>query len=226
MAEQNLSVRTIIDEFVALGREHSGYLALVTAAITAGYIALDLVGNGAGTSISGLVVGIFVQFLVVERLLADRLPGGKATTRRYGAMFSSSLLSNIAVIVSLIVFIVPGLILLAAWSASTPFIVVEDMSGPKALRASWEATEGSRTPLTLVVTIGFAIIVAALALLFTGLYFLEGSAALAESDELRLAEIIPSNIIASAVSVVGWLFGAAVYRLLRPVGGEIEEVFA
>jgi hypothetical protein len=114
---------------------------------------------------------------------------------------------------------------MASWSASTAFIVVEGISGPKALGESWRATEGSRVTLTVILTLAFLAIVVAMVALFGGIYFLAGGFE-AAAEEASLAEIIPSNILASAISVAGWLFGAAVYRLVRPIEGVLEDVFA
>lgn len=227
MAGKGASVRDVINEIVALASENGGYLALVTAAVAAGYVVMDLLMQDGGYGISSLVVGILVQFLVVERLLGDRLPAGKAR-RRYGAMFVSAILGGLGIIVGFLFLIVPGVLLAAGWSASTPFIVVEEKGGVEALGASWEATEGSRLALALVVFVGGAALLIAFVLVMALSTFLSagGLDAWIASDQLGLVEIILSNIFASGFSVAGWLLGAAVYRLVRPMGGELQDVFA
>jgi hypothetical protein len=217
-----ISVRELLHDIFALAGEQAAYLALVGSLIAGGYIALDMLSDGA-SGIATLVVTLFVQVLVTERLLRDRIAGGRGH-RRYGSVFLASILAGLAVIVGLILLIVPGLILIAGWTASTPFIVVEGLGGAAALGASWRATSGSRLAIGIVATVALFAMIAAAAGAIGALYGIEGDRALA--DEPLVAEIVITNVIASAFTVASWLFAASVYRLLVPDGGHYDEVFA
>jgi len=229
MAEKSLSVREIVGEFTALGGAHAAFLAGVTALIAVGYVLLDLVA-ASGSAVAGIVVGVFVQYIVLERLLADSMAAtGKAPKRRYGAMFLSSIVGGLGILLGLALLIVPGLFLMAGWSASSAFIVAEEKGGVEALGESWRATERSRWALTLVVAIGFIAFVALIAAVIAASGFLAvagASGAAIGADGSTLVELIPANIAASAMSVASWLLGAAVYRLVRPMGQQLDEVFA
>lgn len=230
MTDKGFGVREIVDEFFVLCREHAGFLAGVAALVAAGYVALDIVA-ASSSAVSGIVVGVFVQYLVLERLLADYLPaaGSGAVTRRFGVMFVSSIVSGLGILFGVLFFVLPGVLLMAGWSVSAAFIVVERKGPIEALSASWEATRPARWPLTLLVGAAFAIFLA----LAGGAIF--GAAALAEgglggqavaADGSTLAEIVPMNIVASAMGVAGWVLGAAIYRLARPLQAQFDQVFA
>ncbi|MBV1686982.1 hypothetical protein KRR38_04655 [Novosphingobium sp. G106] len=154
----------IINEMVEVGRANFPLLAVTMLAIVAGFSLLDMLSSNASNAIN-LVVTIFVQYQIVERMLADRVPS-EPRKHRYGAMFIAGLLGGLATLVGFILLIVPGLFLLAAWSVTTPFIVIEDKSGTEALAASWRATAASRIPLMLVMLLGCALIGGGFAVLF------------------------------------------------------------
>jgi hypothetical protein len=113
---------------------------------------------------------------------------------------------------------VPGVFLLAAWSASTGFIVVEDMSGTEALGASWQATAAARWPLFFAFLLYGAVIIGAMvAIIFTEMELVaEGS----------LTQSLIINVATSLLTIAGWVLGAAVYRQARPAAGSLDAIFA
>lgn len=221
--------RDVTDEFFAVISEHFQFLAGVTAAIIAGYVAVDIMSSDAGAGFSGFAVGIFVQYAVVERLLSERLPEGGERRRRYWAIFIASLLGGLGMLVGFLLFVVPGIVLLAGWSASTPFIVAENKGGKEALADSWEATRGWRAPIAIFMFISFLIMLFGMVLTF-GLSEYVGESGMnmfvVGPHQVSLAEIIPINIFTSIFSVAGWVIGVAVYRLAKPYGRSMNEIFA
>jgi hypothetical protein len=175
-----------------------------------------MVSSGASNAIN-LVVTIFIQYQIVERMLADRVPS-ELRRHRYGAMFIAGLLGGLGTLVGFVLLIVPGLFLIAAWSVTTPFIVIEDKSGTAALGASWRATAASRVSIMLVVLLGIAL----LGVGFAGLFLFTGLS----ENALGVAGTIYVNLLATAVTVAGWVLAVAVYRLVVPYSGGFREVFA
>ena len=206
----------IINEMIAVAQANFPLLAATTLGIVAGFSLLDMVSSGASNAIN-LVVTIFIQYQIVERMLADRVPSGPRS-HRYGAMFIAGLLGGLGILVGFVMLIVPGLFLMAAWSVTTPFIVIEDKSGTAALAASWRTTAASRISIVLVVLLGCAL----LGIGFAGLFLFAG---LGEGT-LGVAGTIYINLLATTITVAGWVLGVAVYRLIVPYSGAFKEVFA
>jgi hypothetical protein len=116
-----------------------------------------------------------------------------------------------------VLFILPGLVLLAGWSAASAFIVAEDRGGAGALGASWRATAPVRVSLSFLV-LGYILV-----LLGGGVsvFFLPASL-----GGGQVTEVVLTDILTAAGSVLGWLFAAAIYRLAVPAEGALEHVFA
>jgi hypothetical protein len=206
----------IIDEMVAVARENLPLLALTLFGIVAGFSLLDLLSSGASNAVN-LVVTVFLQYQIVERMLADRI-SSERRKHRYGAIFVAGLLGGLGTLVGFVLLIVPGLLLMAGWSASTPFIVVEDKSGTAALGASWRATAASRTPLMLVVFLGCLLVAGGMASL---LLFVDRA-----EETMGVIAAIYINLLAGTMTVAGWVLGVAVYRLVVPYSAGFKEVFA
>jgi hypothetical protein len=220
----------ILREAGALIGAHAGYLAGVTLFVAAGYIALDLATPADASGIPSLIVGVVVQYFVVERLLADRLP--ETRRRRFGALLIASLLSGLGIIAGFILLVVPGLLLAAGWSAVAPFVVVDGKGGMAALGESWRVTARSRWAIVLVLLVTYAPAFAAI-MAFAPAPELAGLVPDRENAEIAATEISPgspliivvTDITVSALSTWGWLLGAAIYNLAVPVRERFEEVF-
>jgi len=206
----------IINEMTAVAQANFPLLAVTTLGVAAGFSLLDVLSSGASNAIN-LVVTIFIQYQIVERMLADRVPS-EPRSHRYGAMFIAGLLGGLGTLVGFVLLIVPGFFLIAAWSVTTPFIVVEDKSGTAALGASWRATAASRMSIVLVVLLGCAV----LGIGFAGLFLFTGLS----EDTLGVAGTIYVNLLATTITVAGWVLAVAVYRLVVPYSGGFREVFA
>lgn len=208
----------IWNEAMLLLRPHMGFVLGITALVAAGYILLDLGMGTDSSNIPSVVVGIVVQYLVVERLLAHRLTDEAAGRRNFGAMFVAALLGGLGIVLGLVLLVIPGLVLAAGWMASSGFVVAEGKGGVAALSASWRATAGSRMAIVLAIVVSylpaFALFIGALAA-FESVQMIDGPAA-----------IIVSDLIVSALGMWGWLLGAAVYSLAVPADTLAAEVFA
>jgi hypothetical protein len=175
------------------------------------------------SGIPSIIASIFIQYWVTEKLLADRLPADLSMRhRRYGAIFGSGILIGIGVIVGLVFLIVPGVILLARWSMATPFIVVEEMSSTQAMSASWEASRPSQLTLCLLYLVygGLFMLVLGGAGAFVAIGGANGVA------EFGWVETIVTDVAASALSIVGWVLAAAIYRTAVPSSRGLSGIFS
>ena len=174
----------------------------------------------------GTVVGVFVQYLVLERLLSDRIEVDNRTSgRRYGAMFGSQFIGGLGIILGCLLLVIPGLILLAGWSTSSSMVVAERQSSVEALKESWRATSGSRLTLTLVYGVGIVIAIALFAVSIGASNFLPKLGGVYGEDQQGLPAIIVLNVCTSAISMANYTLGAAVYRLVRPTTAGLDQVF-
>lgn len=228
MAARGFSIGQIVAQVSALVRENLPFLAIVAAIVAGAEVLIGLVAPKAAPAVA-LVVSIFVQYKVIERLLQDQMHMD-AGRRRYGAIFVAALVGGLGILLGFALFVVPGLILVAGWTASTPYIVVDKMGGVAALGASWRATRGSRMALAAIYVVGGVAFLAALALVggFSGFASLNG----VRTSQVQMAGTLPeaaavvSNIVGAVITVALWVLGAAVYRLAESGRNSLQQVFA
>lgn len=214
---QRIEFGEIAGEAGELLREHGQFAALVVLIIACGFSLLDLMSDRAA-NFANIVVNVFVQYLVLERLLADRIDGHAASGgRKYGALFGSSFLGTLGIVVGFVCLIVPGVLLLARWSLSSAFVVVERESSVDALSASWRATKDAQA----AVIISQLLILAAGALVIGGAIML----GLLTGAEGGLPEILFTNIGLGALSFAQWVLAAATFRLACPSSTALAGVF-
>lgn len=210
------TVADVLGQFRSVVLANFPFLAAAFAAIVGLYSAFDLLLPQGPQFIPQIVVGIFGQFLVTERLLADRLPEGRGH-RRYGAIFGSGLLSGLGIVVGLFLLIVPGLVLVARWSVAVPIIVAENAGATESLGRSWDRTSPSAVPVFLVYLIAMLVYAAGLAAIV---------AAFSADTPDGIISILSLNTVASVLSVLGWVLAVAVYRCITPGTHGLDAVFA
>ncbi len=226
MATKKVTFGGLFAEVSDLVARHGSYLALVTFAIAAGFLALDWLDLKSGergstallSSLSGVVVALFVQYSVVERLLADRRPPDQAAgVRFYGSLFGSLFLSSLAIGAGLILFVLPGVYFAGRWLTSTQQIVERQMSAMESLRASWEDSKPSQVVFTVANLIGLV----PMALVF-GLIYRPDVIALPGGFWVSNSSI---DAVAALGNVAGWVIATAAHRLAVPVFNQLNEVF-
>ena len=219
MGERHLQAEIIeiVDEFRDLLLMHIFYLLLAIAAITALYSVTDLFATPAATFVPSLVVTIYGQFVVVERLLRDRLPDGKGY-RRFGSIFGSGFLSGLAIALALVALVIPGIYLVARWSIAVPTIVAENRSSSESLTASWERTAASILPIFLVYLVAMIV--------WGGSIWLSIVFSTGTIDVNSMMLIVLGNALVGGVSVLGWVLSVAIYRCITPDDKRFDAVFA
>ena len=226
MTSRKVTFGELFGEAGDLATRHAGLLALVTVAITATFLGFDWLelrsdernGTALLSNLSGVVIAIFVQYKVVERLLADRWKSGQAVgVRRYGSLFGSLFVSGLAIGAGLILFILPGVYFAGRWLTSTQQIVERQMSAMDSLRTSWEDSKASQWVFTAANLIGLlptAVVV--------GLT-LQPDAIVLPGGYWGANAFI--NGLAAIGNVVSWVIATAAYRLAVPVTGHLDTVF-
>ena len=204
-------------------RAHLGLVLGAIAGITALYTLIDLLPNKNASTFPGALIGIYAQYHFIEALMPEYIVASEGRKRRYWAMFASGFLSSLGIIFGMVFLIVPGLYLMARWSASTPFIVAEGMGGVDALKASWKATDKARWPLFFVISAYCG----ALVLLCLGVGVAIGvTEVIFHQKGNSLVASISTNVLVSMVLVGSWVLSVAIYRCLKPSMAGLAEVFA
>ena len=206
-----------VQEFRDLLVAHSGFLFAAVAIITATFVAWELLISQTSEFVVQLTVTIVGQFLVTERLLADRLPEGRGY-RRFGSIFGSGLAGGFVIGIGLLLLIVPGIYLVGRLSAAVPIIVAENCPAIESLRASWDRTEQSKLPVFLLYVAAMVIWAGSI-----GLVLYLGTVDLGQA---ATAALVVLNLVVSVVTVLGWALAAAVYRQITPTTSGLDEVFA
>lgn len=223
---RSVSFGGLFAEVNDLVSRQAGFLIAATAAIAALFVGLDalsiLSGDANGMVTANLLVGFAItllgQYLVVERLLADRLPAGQVRAiRRYGVLFGALFFSGLAIVAGLIVLLVPGLYLAGRWLTIAQRVVEGHSPAMDELRASWNDSE----PSQLVFTIAYVIGMAPTFLIIASTFFPE---LLAIPDDVWLTSFFV-NGLSAVTSIAGWVISTAAYRQAVPVDSQIQSVF-
>lgn len=180
-----LAVFTVINGALA-------YYAPSTAAIKA-----QLIG-----ALLKFVVGVVGGYLLIEVMV--RKTGLR--TRTDNEAFLPYLLMlvpyTLGVMLGLIVFLLPGLIVMARWSIAQPLLVARGDGPMQALGESWELTKGNE----------FQILVALLALLILPFAIIITCSAFFEKTDL--VGIAVGQLATSATSVLAMAMNVALYALI------------
>lgn len=223
---RTVSLGGLFAEANALVSQQAGFLAAATVLITALFVGLDALSilsedsNGMllVSSLAGIVIALLGQYLVVERLLVDRLPVGQAPAmRHYGSLFGALFFSGLGIVAGLVVLLLPGFYLAGRWLTVTQRVVEGHLPAMEALRASWNDSE----PSQLVFTVAYVISMAPTFLIIAVTYFPD---LLANPDDVWLTSLIVSGLSAVS-SIAGWVISTAAYRQAVPVDSQIQSVF-
>lgn len=172
-----LTVGEVLGESWALYTKHAIRLILVAAAVfgllSLLYAVIDASGQrallplSAGVTIFGVLVLQGVLVVIVDDLRGGRaeLSMGDVWRRiepRIWTLLASNLIASIAIVGGLILFIVPGLVLLTLWCLFIPAIVLEGHGITDCFRRSMFLVQGNFLKVlgVIVVTILFSTIVA------------------------------------------------------------------
>lgn len=229
------SVRGFFAETVSIVRDkatETGVYVLAIGGLAAAGIVFGLseptaVSLGFGTSIDAsqsAVSALYELFLGVANivagyLLAKQFLAARGRLQEGGSTFwpflGMAILSWIGIIVGLILLIVPGVILLARWSAATGFVVGRREGVIEALGSSWEATKGHSWPIFFAAILMFLAVAVAGGLV---------GGAFGVLGDLPLG--VASAFVEAAAGAVFIAFGIAIFCLVADDTEQLVETFA
>jgi membrane-anchored glycerophosphoryl diester phosphodiesterase (GDPDase) len=207
---RQLKIGTIIDKTLGV-IEHAvvpaaiyvAVLAPLTAAIT--YFTADMTGalERLGVTLVQFVVGVTAAYLLIDAML--RKTGLRTRTDEdvFFAYFALSILYILGLIAGLIALVIPGLVVMARWSLAQPMMIARGDGVMQALGNSWERTKGNE----------FQIIAAVLALYIVPIALIIASAVMFGSADP--VGIVVTQLLSSAMSVLGAAMGVALYGLME-----------
>lgn len=186
------------------------------AGVSMGFVIED--GDSLATAafeFAAAVIGIIAAYLLMAQFLASEGRLGSTETRIW-AYIGMSILSILGYLVGFLLLIIPGLILVVRWSASSGFLIGSRLGIVDSLKASWEATSGYGWPIF------FAGLVIALVLGVIG-GIIGGLAGMTASP------IVIGTVSALAESVGNAVFlalGIGIFCILDDTSEQTAEVFA
>ncbi len=218
IAPQPVRLTDLPAEVRALIDRDRGFVLKSFAAAT-GVIALSEFAALSGLLVS-LLVSVIGQGLFLEKVLADRLAVLRPRqAEMFLALAIAGMLTFIPVLFGIAFFVLPGALLLGSWAAAGPVIVAEGRGAVAGLGESWRLTAGSRLRLMGL----YAVIVIASVMMggLIGVFPLFGT-----SVGSGLVERLGYDLLTAAIYLASWLLSAAIYRLAKPRGSELDEVFS
>lgn len=209
--ERSITVGDIFAETTLLFGENIGLTLGSIAGLTILNVLLDqMPGNGASF---GGIVSIGVQYWLIRQALErrDRLDGRAG----FGSLFGLNLLSGLAIIAGVLLLIVPGIYLMARWSAADAALLSEGEGVSAALGKSWEMTASHIWP-----------ILGALLVVYVPVFGVSFALAFTMGDTIPLVTSGITNLLIFTGVAFAWLMGVAIYTLLEPKTDTLAEVFA
>lgn len=172
-----MTVGEVLGESWALYTKHAGRLILVAAAVfgflSLVYALIDASGQplllplSAAVTIFGVLVLQGVLVVIVDDLRAGRLDVSighvwRRIEPRIWTLLAANVIASVAIVGGLILFIIPGVALLALWSLFIPAIVLERRGVLECFRRSMFLVQGNflKVLAVIVVTIVFSTVVA------------------------------------------------------------------
>lgn len=174
--------------------------------------------DGLGTvlfEIGALVLTFVASYFLIARYLES---AGRLHDRgtRIWAYVGLSILSMVGFVLGLFLLIVPGIILMVRWSASSGFLIGARTGVADALSQSWDATRGHSWP---IFGAGFVLILSIIiiAAVFGGI---------AGLTQIQWLIAVVSSIAEAASNAFVYAFGIGVYLLVHDDSVETADVFS
>lgn len=205
---KNLDIGTIIDRTVDVFSKNivAGLVFIVVFAALGS--TTDFLSQGAQlrAALFSLIIGLASifgsYFLAVAMLRKDGLMAYQGPARLL-PFLGLGILTGIAIVFGFILFIIPGLILMARWSIASATLVAEGRGITDSMGESWEKTRGSELPIivSIVLLVFLFAIVSALAPRYV--------------DDIGISAILLGRIAGSISTVISVSAGVAIYSLLN-----------
>lgn len=224
--DKTISFGEVVSEAKLLFARHAGLLVAVGAAITALYIGMDwmttqnpdVAGFLALTLVIGFLISLFVQYLVVEEMLADRLePGQARSQRQYLSMFGAMFISGLGIVVGFVLLILPGVYLAARWMTMPQQIIEKRLPATDALSASWDCSGRSQGAFIAAYLVSMAPTLLSLPFGFMPSFEEQGTN--------YWAGVVIINLLTGLSFVLNWVLATAAHRVASPVDHLVGGVF-
>jgi membrane-anchored glycerophosphoryl diester phosphodiesterase (GDPDase) len=135
--------------------------------------------------------------------------------RGSGSIIGVSYLSGIAIILGLVLFVIPGLILLVRWSLAIPIVLSERGGVIGALQESWRRTQGHFWPILGLLLVVYVPMVALLVVI---------AVVMGSTDSVASSIFVNAGV--SLGLIVGWHSTVALFFASDPPTQLLKEVFA
>lgn len=201
-----LSTSLVLGKSIALLRGAAARAAIALTAMSTPGIVIDsgLVSqsNAGAFNLIQTAVTTAASYWLTKALLQEI--AGRRLPPRFPAFFALGLLSELAILVGTVAFILPGIFFFVRWSLSSPILLSREESVTEAMRQSWHKTTGYFWP----------VLGALLALYGPG--FALGILAFGLNDALsgNFGLVILANAALNAGLIAGWHGSVAIYVLL------------
>tara|TARA_B100000678_G_C18143163_1_gene475683 strand:+ start:201 stop:863 length:663 start_codon:yes stop_codon:yes gene_type:complete len=155
-------------------------------------------------------------FVLTMQLIQNGIEGGRRGRRGIFAYLGLTLLSGLGIVIGFVLLVLPGLILLARWSAAYGYLLGDGEGVTSALEESWDATTGHTVPVMLAFLASILLTISGI----TAAYFLSD-----EFDMITPVGSLLSNALMYGGSALSTAIGLAVFSLLARQDVAVAEVF-
>lgn len=209
---------TFVIAGIAFAGEMTGLVDPDNVAASLGFGFMVDGDDGIGSALFGIigaVVSVVGSYFYLQHLLASRGALGEGGTRIW-AYVGLTIISSLGMIVGFLALIVPGIVVMCRWSASSGFLLGERTGVVDSMGESWDATRGRGWPIFfagLAMFAAYLLIAAAV-----------GGAVSAAGEEIIVAAA--AALAEGFGTVLSLAFGIAVYLLVHDRTTQVSEVFA
>ncbi|CAN5516136.1 hypothetical protein BH10PSE14_BH10PSE14_23830 [soil metagenome] len=210
--ERSITVGDIFAETSRLFSENAALALAIIAGLTILNVVIDQL-PASGAAMLGVIASIGLQYWLIRQTLGRReMLDGRAG---FPSFFGVNLLSGLAILLGFLALIVPGVFLLARWSAADGALLSEGEGISAALGRSWHITAPHVWPIA-----------GALLIVYGPAFGIGIGVPIMMGDTIPIMISGMTNLLIFTGSVFSWLMGLAIYALLRPGTDALADVFA
>ena len=230
-ADKSISVGSIMASGISVLRRQWTTLLGVGALSAMVQLAQHAENHSKAGGIAGLLLAVLlapiltiaVQAVGARRVLENEGLANSASAANYGAFIGTSILAGLGITLGLILFIVPGIMLMMRWLLATNYNLAKGLGVSAAMAASGNATKGRRGVLFVALALYFLVALTPYGLLVASAGGFKAMTAQATFGALNVLSIVWSACSTAA----GLAFSIGCYALLSGTSNDhLTEVFA
>jgi membrane-anchored glycerophosphoryl diester phosphodiesterase (GDPDase) len=213
--QSRFALGTLLSQTFSLSVANRWRIAIAFVVLCALGVLTDVKYDGSSGNLLFIVVYFVFQIWLTDAILKETVRR-KSVIRGAGSAFGASVLSWLAILFGLVLFIVPGLVALVRWSMVVPVALADHVGVIEAMRRSWHRSAGH-----------FWRILGLLMLMYVPVFGASGVLAnIVGGGTFPVLRDIAGNVVLVSGFILGWHASLALFLAGESHLSGLQEVFA